>query len=97
MLVVSCAEPHGAQAYFAGEIWDAGAPYPGDAAVNAAWLARCESEFRTLAGKSLYESTFELNGWSPDAQGWADGPRRIGCIAFDSTGVDLMAAIGSPT
>jgi hypothetical protein len=90
---VSCDEPHGAEAYFVGDRWEAEATYPGDGAIFSQWIASCEREFQAYIGAVLGESSLDLNGWTQDADGWAQGLRWIACIAYDRSGADLVGSI----
>lgn len=95
-LVVSCDQPHGAEAFFAGESWEAleaDAMYPGDLAVQGSWDARCLSEFSRYVGSPASQSRLERTGWSTDAGGWAAGMRQMACLAYDRGGAHLVGSI----
>jgi hypothetical protein len=91
--VVPCAQPHGAQVIFAGDLWDAAMSYPGDAAIDHGFWSACEREFRATVGAPPGRVGLEIGGWIPDAATWAQGDRGITCLAFDPEGEDLRGPL----
>jgi hypothetical protein len=90
---VPCDEPHGAEAYFVGERWEAEATFPGVGLVQVQWSADCAEEYQAYAGIPVDQSGLDLTGWTQDAEGWAMGLRYIACIAYDPGGADLEGSL----
>jgi hypothetical protein len=91
--VVPCEVPHGAEVYFAGDAWSADEEYPGDRAEGEAHDASCEREFEAYVGVPLGQSELGTTGWVPGSNSWAQGDRRIACLAFDLSGNDLERSV----
>jgi hypothetical protein len=91
--VVPCEHAHGAEVFFVGDAWPADAAYPGGAAVSTEFDASCEREFEASAGVSPDRAGFEVSGWVPGVDSWAEGDREIFCLAYDVAGDDLRGTI----
>ncbi len=92
--VVPCTEPHGAEAFFVGDIWGPDATFPDDAALDARWDDACRAEFERYVGVVLDRSGMDMSGWTGyGSDGWAQGMRDISCIAYERSGADLVGSI----
>jgi hypothetical protein len=83
--VVSCAQQHTAEVFFADNAWPSAQAYPGDNKVESQADARCNTAFRTYDGIDNSQSAFTYDYSSPDNVAWADGDRSLLCIAYEAT------------
>ncbi len=93
MSVVPCGQPHGAEVYFAGNLWSAQQPFPGDKAINRKSNARCISAFTVYVGVSLDQSSLYFTSKVPGVESWINGDRHVFCAAYDSEGNNLQGSI----
>jgi hypothetical protein len=91
--VVPCEYAHGAEVYFVGDPWPADAEYPGDAAVDTEFWTACERELQELVGVAPDRAGFDVSGWVPDVNTWAEGDREIICLAYDVAGNRLQGTV----
>lgn len=82
---IGCTRPHNAQVY-AIVIHDApaGAPYPGEEAVNGWGVLECYDRFEPFVGLVYEKSELDIGMITPSRTDWegADNLRRISCYVF---------------
>ena len=77
----SCAEPHGAEVFFVGELAAAG-DYPAPEEIAAYITETCIPAYETYTGVDLMTQHDMDIGWLPPTEEeWATGNRRIVCYA----------------
>src|SRR5215469_134738 len=79
--VVSCAKQHTAEVFLADNAWPSGLAYPGDNKADSQADARCNTAFRAYDGINNSRSEFTYEYSRPDNTAWANGDRRLLCIA----------------
>jgi hypothetical protein len=84
--VVPCDEPHDGEVLFLGDAWNENAEYPGNDVVEAQAKERCDNAFESYIGRPFDRSALEYIHWHPVEEGWEQGDREIGCVAYDPAG-----------
>lgn len=67
--------------------------WPGDAAVEASADRRCREEFAEHIGIGYDDSVLELDFWTNDPEGWAEGGRTLVCLVHDPSTPTLTEAL----
>jgi hypothetical protein len=89
--VVDCLTPHQGELYHHDAVAaDAGASYPGDAAVAAEADLRCYAAFAPYVGLDWDVSRLDYLYFYPSPETWAEGDRSIQCILFAGDGDELL-------
>lgn len=86
--VVACDQPHAAEVFFAEELGDDDAPYPGDEVLAEDTRARCDETYEEYLGVAL-----DYSFWYPQQSAWNDGERQVLCIAYDPEGKVLEESV----
>lgn len=60
-----------------------GRKWPGDDAVNAASEVKCRAAFASYVGIGFDDSKLEMDSFTTDAAGWADGDHTVVCLVLD--------------
>ncbi len=81
---VPCSEPHGGEAYAAGDMPDG--VYPGELEIQEFADQFCIDEFNLFVGTSYEYSELDFTYYVPTDQSWASGDREILCIVYDPNG-----------
>lgn len=91
--VVPCEEPHDEEIYAIKTLpHTAEEPYPGLLAVDEAAFTACLDDFRSFVGVSYETSVLDIFWFSPTAEAWVDGDRRVVCSVAR---VDLQRSVGT--
>jgi hypothetical protein len=93
--VVSCTEPHYAEAYRIADHPDQ-AFFPGETRV-ADWAEPfCYSHFESYTGVEYQDSDLEFGYLYPTEGSWNAGDREVICFVFNLSGEDLVGPVGQP-
>lgn len=93
--VVDCGEEHRAEVYATHEL-DAGA-FPGVPAVNEDAALGCADRYGGYAGEPIDPTTNRAFAeLVPSAPSWADGDRRVVCLALPPGGASETGSIADP-
>lgn len=85
IVLVPCDEPHRFEVYHALELPDG--PFPGVAAVEAAWIDGCLAEFERFVGIDYGSSDFDVSAVFPTEETWNDlDDRRVLCAVTPLNG-----------
>lgn len=84
VIAVPCSRQHGAEVYFAGNLWpESLANYPGDTAVADLADAQCRKAFAAYDGIPISQSGLQYHYWYPAAgPDWGQGDRQVVCVAY---------------
>ncbi len=82
--VVPCGEAHSDEAFYAFNI--EGDTFPGDDAVTAESLEKCQPEFEAFVGTSYDTSTLDFWPMTPTEGSWAQNDREVVCFVYDPAG-----------
>lgn len=91
VFVVPCDLPHSAEAV-AAVILTPG-KFPGDRAVEDAARQRCDKEFASYVGVSVYDTELDADFYYPVREAWEDGDRTVVCVAWGSEGKQLTGTV----
>ncbi len=91
---VPCDLPHEYEVYH--EFQVTGEEYPGTWTTRKIAVEGCLSQFETLEGRDYQLSELDVAYLYPSAESWRNGDQAVMCVAFDTTGADLVGnAVGS--
>jgi hypothetical protein len=88
--LVPCTQPHDGEVFAIYSL--PGGKYPGDALVDRFAQGGCDKRFDTYAGAAADQSNWDVGFFGPSADLWADGDRRVFCLASHS---DMSPLTGS--
>lgn len=88
LIVTDCVAKHDAEVMASARLKGKNA-YPGDDAIDAQAMARCEQYFARYVGRGLDDSVLAVSYYSPAPEGWADGDRTLVCLVYDPS-VDVL-------
>ena len=80
--VVPCAKKHNREV-IANTTLPGTTTWPGDRAVGKASDTACRAAFKKYIGLNYNKSDLQLDVYTVDEQGWAEGDRTAVCFAFD--------------
>lgn len=91
---VPCDEPHAAEVYGAFNMdGDADAPFPGDEAIELAYVDGCLSRFEPFVGRDFATSQYDITAMTPTAGSWDEvDDREILCLLVH---VDRTPLVGT--
>lgn len=87
LTLIPCDEPHDSEVYFVFSFPEDG-EYPGDDAVTAEAISRCEAAFGEFVGQS-YDESYDLDYYwfSPNKRSWDNAnDRTVQCLIFSYDG-----------
>lgn len=67
--------------------------WPGDGAMEAAADTKCRAAFADHIGIGYDDSRLELDFWTNDEEGWAQGRRTLVCLAYDPSSPTLTETL----
>ncbi|MFI0479738.1 septum formation family protein [Actinomadura sp. 9N215] len=80
--ITSCAKGHVGEVFYAGNLWPASTPFPGQDEVENMTAVKCQTEFHKYTGISHLDSELKGHVWHPNATLWARGDRRVVCLGY---------------
>lgn len=69
--------------------------FPGRAAVDGYAYEECLTRFEDYVGAPYETSTLDYFIVAPDADGWADGDRRIACVVYETDFRPLTGSVAA--
>jgi len=91
--VVPCGDRHGAEVLFSANVWAENQAYPGANAIVQQSSASCNSAFNTYVGIPYDKSVLDITMAYPSSGTWADGDRKLICIAYNPNGSETKQSI----
>ena len=93
IVAVDCAGPHDAEVFLRTILPEpAGAPYPGDQAIDRESYMACLSRFQTYVGTPYATSALRASLLRPTDTTWAQGDRAVVCSLYDDRLVPLVGS-----
>lgn len=91
--LVACSDPHQHEVYaIEGNSDTAGAPFPGDLAMEAFADDACLADFEPALGVGYRQSSLDFATVKPDATSWKAGDRAVICAAHDADFAELTGS-----
>ena len=91
---VPCAEPHAAEVFGAFNMdFGADAPFPGDTAIEEAYVEGCLVRFEPFVGRDFATSQYDVSAMTPTAGSWDEvDDREVLCLIVNVDGSPLVGS-----
>jgi hypothetical protein len=78
-----CADAHGGEVFFIGNIAGAASAYPADETFTSFVRDQCLPAYRSYTGRDFdTDATYDFQWLTPTSSGWAKGDRTINCFVL---------------
>jgi hypothetical protein len=93
MPVVPCGDRHSAEVFFSANVWAENQAYPGENSIDQQSSASCNNAFYTYVGIAYDKSVLDTMMAYPSPGTWANGDRKLICIAYNPNGSEPQQSI----
>jgi hypothetical protein len=91
-----CAEAHGAEVFFVGDISGSSDTFPTDAQVKSFFEDQCLPAYRAYTGRDLVtDDVYDAASFVPIRKRWAVGDRQVTCVAVRADGRLIIGTLRS--
>jgi hypothetical protein len=89
-----CTDPHGAEVVFVGNYTPDTKLYPSDGEFTTFFQSACTTAFNTYTGIDFAtDTTYDMSAFTPTADGWSSGDRKVICYAVRLDATQLTTSI----